>query len=179
MATTHILTPVGTLYAMADDSGLSVLDFVERDLPQVPARNEVVSVDPADHPILAQTVLELMEYFGGERESFSIPLSPRGTAFELKVWAALSEIPFGETRSYGQQAKAIGAPSASRAVGAANGRNRIAIVIPCHRVIGANGSLTGYGGGMPRKKWLLEHEQAVVRCDPAKRTEVFAYSGNR
>ena len=160
-ATALISTPVGTLRAMADDAGLFVLDFVERTLPTGWAADAITSAGD-DHPILAQAASELTEYFAGERQQFTIPLSPRGTAFEQRVWAALRPIPFGQTRSYSAQARAIGAPNASRAVGAANGRNRLAIVIPCHRVIGANGSLTGYGGGIDRKKWLLEHEAAVI-----------------
>lgn len=160
-ATTQISTPVGTLRAMADDTGLFVLEFPERELPPQWTASNVVTSDGGNHPILAQTIRELAEYFAGERRTFSIPLAPRGTAFELRTWDALLDIPFGETRTYGQQAAALGMPSASRAVGGANGRNHLAIVIPCHRVIGANGSLTGYGGGMDRKKWLLEHEGAI------------------
>ena len=102
---------------------------------------------------------QLDAYFAGRRKMFELPLGLEGTPFQLRVWSALLEIPFGETRSYGQLAKAIGIQSAMRAVGAANGRNPIAIVVPCHRVIGANGSLTGFGGGLDRKKLLLSLEQ--------------------
>ena len=102
---------------------------------------------------------QLAEYFAGDRTAFDLPLHPTGTAFQQRVWAALREIPYGETRSYGVQASAIGAPvSASRAVGTANGQNPISIIVPCHRVIGANGALVGYGGGLPAKRWLLGHE---------------------
>ena len=156
-----VSTPVGTLRAQADDVGLRALDFHEREMPAMSAADTVVS-ESADHPVLVQTVRELAEYFAGERQTFTIPLSPQGTAFEKRTWAALLQIPFGQTRTYGQQAATLGMPNASRAVGGANGRNHIAIVIPCHRVIGANGSLTGYGGGMARKKWLLEHEARVA-----------------
>jgi methylated-DNA-[protein]-cysteine S-methyltransferase len=102
---------------------------------------------------------ELDAYFAGVLREFTVKLAPQGTGFQKKVWAALLTIPYGATRSYGQQAAAIGAPKASRAVGAANGRNPIAIIIPCHRVIGANGSLTGFGGGMERKRILLDLER--------------------
>ena len=108
--------------------------------------------------MLVETARQLREYFAGERTVFDLPLAPEGTAFQRLVWTALTKIPFGETRTYGQQASLIKRPSASRAVGAANGRNPIGIIVPCHRVIGTNGSLTGYAGGLAMKQWLLEHE---------------------
>jgi methylated-DNA-[protein]-cysteine S-methyltransferase len=101
---------------------------------------------------------QLDEYFAGHRAEFDLPLSPRGTAFQREVWAALQTIPYGEVRSYGQIAAQIGRPGASRAVGLANGRNPISVIVPCHRVIGASGALTGYGGGLPRKRLLLDLE---------------------
>jgi methylated-DNA-[protein]-cysteine S-methyltransferase len=104
---------------------------------------------------------QLAAYFAGELHEFNVPLDPQGTEFQKKVWRELCRIPFGETISYGELARRIGQPTASRAVGLANGRNPIAIIVPCHRVIGADGSLTGYGGGIDRKKWLLEHEAAA------------------
>lgn len=109
--------------------------------------------------VLALTATQLHEYFAGERTAFDVPLDPDGTGFQKLVWQALEQIPYGVTRSYGELAKAIGRPAASRAVGMANSRNPISIIVPCHRVIGANGSLTGYAGGMRVKQWLLEHEQ--------------------
>ncbi len=109
-------------------------------------------------PVLERTAAQLDEYFSGRRYAFDIPLAPRGTGFQTLVWRALIAIPYGETRSYGELARAIGRPAASRAVGAANGRNPIAIIVPCHRVIGSNGDLTGYAGGLPIKRWLLAHE---------------------
>jgi methylated-DNA-[protein]-cysteine S-methyltransferase len=109
--------------------------------------------------VLDQAAEQLAEYFAGERTEFDVPLAAVGTPFQQRVWRMLEKIPFGETWSYGQLAARIGRPSASRAVGAANGKNPIGIIVPCHRVIGANGSLTGYAGGMPMKKWLLAHEQ--------------------
>lgn len=112
--------------------------------------------------VLAITAAQLTEYFAGRRTEFDLPLAPRGTGFQIEVWRALVAIPFGETRSYGAQASALGRPSASRAVGAANGRNPISIILPCHRVIGSSGALTGYGGGIAAKRWLLDHEAAVA-----------------
>lgn len=109
--------------------------------------------------MLVETARQLVEYFAGERKVFDLPLAPEGTGFQQLVWRALTTIPFGETRTYGQQATLIKRPSASRAVGAANGRNPIGIIVPCHRVIGANGTLTGYAGGLAMKQWLLEHER--------------------
>ena len=106
---------------------------------------------------------QLEAYFAGELRIFDLPLAPAGTAFQQKVWRALRDIPFGQTESYGALAKRIDAPKASRAVGMANGHNPISIIVPCHRVIGANGSLTGYGGGIERKRWLLEHEGYLNR----------------
>jgi methylated-DNA-[protein]-cysteine S-methyltransferase len=107
-------------------------------------------------------VTQLEEYFAGRRTRFDLPLAPRGTAFQRAVWGALTRIPYGETASYGDIARAIGKPAASRAIGGANHRNPIAIIIPCHRVIGADGSMTGYGGGLPRKQRLLALESRVV-----------------
>ena len=105
---------------------------------------------------------QLRAWFAGRRTTFDLPLRPRGTPFQLSVWRALGEIPYGETSSYRELAVAVGQPSAARAVGAANARNPLSIVVPCHRVIGARGELTGYAGGVERKRWLLEHERAVA-----------------
>ena len=115
-----------------------------------------------DDDALAPVATQLRDYFAGARTRFELPLSPHGTAFQQKVWLALREIPFGRTTTYGQIAVDLGHPTASRAVGLANGRNPIAVIVPCHRVIGANGSLTGFGGGLPRKRWLLDHERSVL-----------------
>jgi methylated-DNA-[protein]-cysteine S-methyltransferase len=114
----------------------------------------------SDDARLAPARAQLLEYFCGERCDFELPLAPEGTPFQRAVWAALREIPYGETTTYGALARKLGKPGAMRAVGAANGRNPIAIVVPCHRVIGADGTLTGFGGGLPRKRWLLSHELA-------------------
>jgi methylated-DNA-[protein]-cysteine S-methyltransferase len=115
-----------------------------------------------DDGSLAQAARQLDEYFAGERREFDLPLAPMGTPFQLAVWRELRRIPFGETRSYGEIARRLCRPAASRAVGLAAGANPIAIVVPCHRVIGSDGSLTGFGGGLQRKAWLLGHEQAVA-----------------
>ena len=111
-----------------------------------------------DDAALTEPRMQLQAYFAGELRDFELPLAARGTPFQQGVWRALRDIPYGETISYGELARRIGQPAAARAVGLANGRNPIAIVVPCHRVIGANGSLTGYGGGLARKRWLLAHE---------------------
>lgn len=112
-----------------------------------------------DPDALADVAGQLHAYFAGERRSFDVPLDLRGTPFQRRVWAELLRIPFGQTRSYGQVAAAVGSPKASRAVGLATGRNPVAVIVPCHRVVGADGSLTGFGGGLDRKAWLLAHER--------------------
>jgi methylated-DNA-[protein]-cysteine S-methyltransferase len=111
--------------------------------------------------LLERVAEQLAQYFAGERREFDLPLAPRGSGFQERVWRALLAIPFNETRSYGELARAIGRPSASRAVGSANSRNPISIIVPCHRVIASNGELTGYAGGMAAKRWLLDHESRV------------------
>jgi methylated-DNA-[protein]-cysteine S-methyltransferase len=120
-----------------------------------------IHLDP-QHPVVKSTLDQLREYFSGARTAFDVPLDLHGTEFQVATWRSLAEIPFGKTISYGEQAALIGRPKAVRAVGGANGRNPVAIVLPCHRVIGANGSLTGFGGGIAVKQWLLQHEQSVI-----------------
>ncbi len=154
-------SPVGPLLLAADDAGLRLIEFRSPRHP-MPRDNDWRE---GDHDTLTQARVQLAEYFDGQRRSFDLPLSPRGTAFQLAVWHALTEIPYGETRSYSQQAARIGQPQSVRAVGAANGRNPLPIVIPCHRVIGANGSLTGFGGGLPTKHFLLRMEGALPDDD--------------
>lgn len=149
-------SPVGELTLIASDKGLAAILW-ENDRPGR------VTLEPrrfvADHPILLEAERQLTAYFAGKRDAFDLPLDFQGTDFQKSVWAALLTIPFGETRSYGEIARQIGRPSASRAVGAANGRNPISIIAPCHRVIGSNGSLTGFAGGLEAKELLLGIER--------------------
>lgn len=151
---TRIDSPLGPLRLLADDHGLRGI-YMQRHQGEPLAS---VGTDTPDHPILLLAATQLREYFAGDRRVFDLPLAAEGTPFQQRVWQALMTLEFGQTCSYGALARAIGQPSASRAVGAANGRNPLSIVVPCHRVIGADGSLTGYGGGEPNKRWLLEHE---------------------
>ncbi len=146
-------SPIGRLTLAASASALHAIEFENNRHPQ--AREGWIA---GDTTLLRQTVLQLQEYFEGRRQTFELPVSPQGTEFQRAAWQALSAIPFGETRSYAQQAAALGRPTATRAVGAANGRNPLPIVLPCHRVIGTNGALTGFGGGIEVKRWLLAHE---------------------
>lgn len=150
MNITTLYTPVGPLWIAVDAAGaVTAVKFGEPDVPAAPSDESEAAA------------AQLREYFAGERDDFDLVLAASGTAFQHKVWAALRKIPYGETWSYGELARHIGQPTASRAVGLANGRNPIAIVVPCHRVIGASGTLTGYAGGIERKRWLLEHERAA------------------
>ncbi len=157
LSRTRIDSPVGRLDLVASDEAL-VAVLWERDRPDR-VRLEPL-VEAVDHPILSLTARQLGEYFAGARTVFDIPLEFRGPEFQKSVWQALLTIPFGETRTYGQIAQQIGRPTASRAVGAANGANPISIIAPCHRVIGADGSLTGFAGGMENKRLLLNLEGA-------------------
>lgn len=158
LATASMSTPVGELHLFADDHSLVAVLWPDAE-GDVPLDRPAAPVELERHAVLARTALQLREYFDGTRTTFDLPLAPRGTDFQLAAWRALQEIPYGETRSYAQQAESIGRPRAVRAVGAANGRNMIPIIVPCHRVIGANGSLTGFAGGLAAKRWLLAHEQ--------------------
>lgn len=153
---TTIDSPVGTLTLVASDNGLVAVLWPD----DAPGRVRLAAAEErADHPVLAAAGIQLAEYFAGARRSFDLPLAPSGSAFQRAVWAALAAIPHGETRSYADIARAIGRPTASRAVGAANGRNPLSIVVPCHRVIGTSGKLTGFAGGLAAKQQLLAHEQ--------------------
>jgi methylated-DNA-[protein]-cysteine S-methyltransferase len=145
-------SPVGKLKLVASDKGLVAILW-ENDNPRRVRLGDLV--EDGKHPILCETERQLEEYFAGKRKSFSLALDMRGTRFQNDVWEALLAIPFGETRSYGQLAKQLGNPKATRAVGAANGRNPISIVVPCHRVIGSSGKLTGFAGGLDAKAHLL------------------------
>jgi methylated-DNA-[protein]-cysteine S-methyltransferase len=155
LVTRTLASPIGELTLTARAGALVAIDF-----PNHPGGRLARAVKR--HPVLDQTARELAEYFAGKRQRFSVVLAPDGTPFQRLVWDALYTIPFAVTWSYGQLAAAIRRPSASRAVGAANGRNPLPIIIPCHRVIGASGALTGFGGGLPTKQWLLGHETRIA-----------------
>ncbi len=146
--------PVGALTLVSSGVALTRILF----------EGEALSADvlAGDDAVLEDARGQLAEYFRGTRQHFELPLDGKGTAFEQRVWSALRDVPYGQTWSYGALAKQLGAPKAVRAVGRANGKNPLPIIVPCHRVIGADGSLTGFGGGLPRKAWLLRHEAAVV-----------------
>lgn len=148
-------TPFSDIYIYANDSAIKALFFRPW---QAQAATHAIQ---KNIPIIEQCFHQVNEYFAGERTQFNLPLAPDGTDFQKKVWQHLTKISFGETWSYGQLANSIGNKKASRAVGAANGKNPISIIIPCHRVIGANGSLTGYAGGLAVKEWLLKHEGII------------------
>jgi methylated-DNA-[protein]-cysteine S-methyltransferase len=150
---TVVDSPIDPLLLVGDETGL-------RELQMAPHSPPPGAVEDAGR--LAAAAEQLEAYFAGEREAFELPLLPVGTAFQRKVWAALREIPYGRTTTYGELAAGLGQPTAARAVGLANGRNPIAVIVPCHRVIGRDGTLTGFGGGLDRKRWLLEHERAVL-----------------
>ena len=157
-------SPVGELVLAAEDSGLTAIRF-EQNRHGGDERAGWTPVASASGPsvaVLAAARAQLAAYFAGERSTFDLPLDPRGTPFQRRVWSALCDIPFGETISYAELARRVGDPRAVRAVGGANGRNPLPLVVPCHRVIGADGSLTGFGGGIDRKRWLLQHEGAMA-----------------
>lgn len=150
-------SPMGTLRLLANDEGLVAVYFPDHKAPRF-----ADFVEQADHPVLRLAQAEFTDYFAGKRLSFSTPLAPTGTAFQQDVWRALRSIPLGTTTTYSAIATGLGKPSAVRAVGAANGRNPLSIIVPCHRVVGADGTLTGYAGGLPAKRWLLDHERGML-----------------
>ena len=156
METVSIKTPLGIATIKGDENGIAVIAIADE--------GEISKVIP---PVLQNAVTQLQEYFGGKRTHFDFQLNPVGTEFQQKVWKGLCEIPFGKTMSYLELAKQLGDVKAIRAVASANGKNPLWIVVPCHRVIGTDGSLTGYAGGLWRKKWLLEHE------NPSKQQNLF------
>jgi O-6-methylguanine DNA methyltransferase len=161
--TAHFTAPVGEMIAGVTDAGICLLDFQRRSmLPSIQRRiSEGLQLDFEEgaHRWLDALRSELDEYFAGTRREFSLPLLPVGSAFQQKVWGSLQDIPYGKTRSYLQQARAYGDEKAIRAIASANGANGLALLIPCHRVLGADGSLTGYAGGLSAKRWLLNHER--------------------
>ena len=160
---TRLIPPLGPMVAGAVKEGICLLEFADRRMLETQCKrlekrlNSVLL--PGDNPHFEILDQQLKDYFSGGRKDFDLPLVLPGTSFQQQVWEALRTIPYGETRTYKQQAEFLGNPKAIRALGTANGGNRIAIIVPCHRVIGANGKLVGYGGGIWRKEWLLRHEQ--------------------
>ncbi|HEY1031031.1 MAG TPA: methylated-DNA--[protein]-cysteine S-methyltransferase [Flavipsychrobacter sp.] len=158
----YLDTPLGSMMAAATDEGICLFDFeYRRMLSTIQKRiQDALKMDyeEGEHPHFIALEAQVKEYFNGNRKVFDLPLHLIGTAFQKKVWCGLLDIKYGETRSYKKQSMFLGDVKAIRAVGTANGQNGIAIIVPCHRVIGENGSLIGYGGGLPKKKWLLEHE---------------------
>ncbi|MBL8973674.1 MAG: methylated-DNA--[protein]-cysteine S-methyltransferase [Myxococcales bacterium] len=149
---TELASPIGPLRLAARDGALIRLALGDDGPPPADWRR--------DDDALAPASAQLRAYLAGERQTFALPLAPTGSEFQRRVWHALTQIPYGETISYGELARRVGQPDAARAVGMANNRNPIAIVVPCHRVVGADGRLVGFGGGLPRKQWLLQHEAA-------------------
>jgi len=155
-------SPIGQFDIVGDDQGIQAILFVgkqEQPISKATPINPVVDSWPTP---VKQCFRELDEYFAGKRVTFEVPLAPEATEFQQKVWDALLDIPWGQTLTYGNIAKQIGQPKAAQAVGAANGQNPIPIIVPCHRVVGSNGTLTGYAGGLWRKEWLLKHENVKL-----------------
>jgi methylated-DNA-[protein]-cysteine S-methyltransferase len=157
LPTRTIDSPVGELTLVASDAGLRAVLWAGAGAERVAVGAGDVD-EAAAEAHLDTAAAQLGEYFAGERHDFDVPLDPIGSDFQQRAWMALRAIPYGETISYGEQARRLGDPNKSRAVGAANGRNPLSIVVPCHRVVGADGKLTGFGGGLPAKAWLLQHE---------------------
>ncbi|KKC99538.1 methylated-DNA--[protein]-cysteine S-methyltransferase [Photobacterium halotolerans] len=149
----RIDTPIGWLAVVADQQAITTIEFDARPAP-----------DDVSNAVTELGVQQLSEYFSGQRKHFDLPLSMPGTAFQREVWQALTDVPFGVTCSYSDVARQIARPKAVRAVGAANGKNPIPIVVPCHRIIGRSGTLTGYAGGLDKKRWLLEHEGLSIKA---------------
>lgn len=163
---TRFTTPLGPMFAAATEKGLCLLEFTDRRMLETELKDirkkYGAAVLAGSTPILEETKRQMAEYFEGKRKAFTVPLDRRGTEFQLSAWKELQRIPYGKTVSYQTQADRVHRPSAVRAVANANGHNYISIIVPCHRVIGSDGTLTGYGGGLWRKKWLLEHEQKNI-----------------
>ncbi|MFO7672881.1 MAG: methylated-DNA--[protein]-cysteine S-methyltransferase [Lutibacter sp.] len=151
--TTYYKTPIGTAKIVGDENGISAINVLD----------DALETSAEIPEVLKDCVLQLDEYFNGTRKQFNLKLNPQGTDFQKRVWNELLLVPFGKTRTYLEQSKLLGDVKAIRAVASANGKNPIWIIIPCHRIIGSNGSLTGYAGGIWRKKWLLEHENPSIQ----------------
>jgi len=156
--TTTMSSPVGELRLIAGEHGLRAILWGADDAERIASINGEELVEGST-PVLDEAVVQLEEYFAGTRREFELPLDPAGTAFQRSAWMVLRTIPYGKTMSYGQQAEQLGDPNKARAVGAANGKNPLSIVVPCHRVIGSTGHLTGFAGGLDVKSWLLDHER--------------------
>lgn len=162
LSTATVASPIGDLTLVADADALVAVLWPDDPPGRVRFDAPLTTAHAHDHPVLAAAADQLRSYFDGELVSFDLPLAPSGTDFQRMVWDELRRIPFGQTRSYGELAAAIGRPTAARAVGAANGRNPLSIVVPCHRVVGADGSLTGFAGGMSAKELLLDLESRIA-----------------
>lgn len=162
ISTAVLPSPVGPLTLVASERGLRAVLWPDDD-DRVDIDGKVADAESAArHPVLSDAARQLTEYFEGDRVEFELPLDPVGTPFQLEAWTALRSIPYGETVTYGEQAARMGDRRKARAVGAANGKNPLSIVVPCHRVVGADGSLTGFAGGVETKAWLLAHERATT-----------------
>ena len=159
--------PFGVLTVVGSDLGIRYVMF-NNDAHPKPLERLHIS-DTEIHDSVNDAITQLQEYCDGSRRDFDLPLDLQGTEFQVAAWRALADIPYGHTASYGQQAASIGRPKAVRAIGGANGRNPVAIVLPCHRIVGADGSLTGFGGGIAVKKWLLDHEQSMLHSATGNR----------
>jgi methylated-DNA-[protein]-cysteine S-methyltransferase len=153
-------SPLGTVIAIANGDGIFSIDFVDAKYAK---RIDPEWIEDPKSPPLRECMQQLAEYFAGKRRDFDLPLAPRGTSFQERVWNEIARVPYGKTISYGELAKRAGAPGQARAAGAATGRNPVGVVIPCHRIVGADGSLTGYAGGLDRKQRLLELEGVLQR----------------
>ena len=173
LLTHRLSTPLGDMLACASNTGLCLLEFAETPADELRLQKALADLHrllgatptPGSNAPLRQVQQQLQEYFNGTRRNFSVALHMSGTAFQQRVWNGLLRIPYGQTVSYQEEAQAIHQPAAVRAVANANGANRMSIIIPCHRVIGKNGQLVGYGGGLARKQWLLQHEQRMLATD--------------
>lgn len=174
LSSCSITSPLGTLILIASSAALVALTFAPSEanshppegVPVLPRAHRTSVIEPVDleaHPVLSSVVEQLDLYFAGRLFEFSVPLDLAGTPFQRRAWHALLSVPYAQTASYGQQAARVGQPTAVRAIGLANGKNPISIIVPCHRVIGSNGALTGYGGGVEKKAWLLAHEKAHAK----------------
>lgn len=170
LLTQRLSTPLGEMLACASDTGLCLLEFADTPADELRLQKALADLrrllgatpTPGTNTPIRQVHEQLQEYFNGARRDFSVALHAPGTAFQQRVWNGLLRIPYGQTVSYQEEAQAIHQPAAVRAVANANGANRMSIIIPCHRVIGKNGQLVGYGGGLARKQWLLQHEQRML-----------------